>query len=516
LALAGFLEFSELGKEIADCWNLATDKEQVIAEAIWAGARCCNDHPDKLLGPMMNFLAGLSDKRISDVQEGPRIRVSEELRFSMRRGICNNVINYFISLHGACRSLNWSIVIMLEHIDAPDILELLVRFAAREYGSMFASWMLSDAWDPTHGAGRRLSNPSLDRLKMLWSSIRTDNQVKYQAFRIWANNVQQEQIDILREIPPDSSLYRRAIHKRAQLGDTSVTYPLASLLSADIHMFDVAHNVWCGEILAVTEQYLESIKNNIPNETSDYSDNATHYLSRLLTSIPAKDSETLLEKYWEHLRCIPSFVQAALYIGTEKSLKLADSSIKGCPSKIPIFKMLTWTFGFIESGRQEYLTKQHLDRLAPYIDKYDENILWDLAEICQRLGIPEWKKEDISRRLEEKSRIRFYPTDEDLIRELDEIEASPHLDSGHLIWHFTHWIEEFDRRHDYRAQIIVERWLGLNCTLRGLQVVAAFLKVKGTRRDLVLLDKYEIAGPKDEISRIKDDVRFTIYRRSLD
>jgi hypothetical protein len=64
--------------------------------------------------------------------------------------------------------------------------------------------------------------------------------------------------------------------------------------------------------------------------------------------------------------------------------------------------------------------------------------------------------------------------------------------------------------------MIVERWFDQNHTLKGLKIVAAFLIVKGTRRDLALLDNYEIDGPKDEISRIKDDVRFSVCRRSLD
>lgn len=132
LALAGFLEFSELEKEIGECWNLANNKQQIIAEAIWAGSRCCNERPDKLLGPMMKFLGGLSDERISKFEESPRIRVSEELGEAMRRGICSSVINYFTSLHCICKSLNWPIVIMLEHVDMPDAIELCVRFAAKK------------------------------------------------------------------------------------------------------------------------------------------------------------------------------------------------------------------------------------------------------------------------------------------------------------------------------------------------------------------------------------------------
>ena len=81
-----------------------------------------------------------------------------------------------------------------------------------------------------------------------------------------------------------------AVHKRAQLGDLSVVRQLVSFLSNDIHMFDVAHNVWCGEISAVTEQYLESIKDNIPGAPY-YSDNVISYLSNLLISIPAEESD---------------------------------------------------------------------------------------------------------------------------------------------------------------------------------------------------------------------------------
>lgn len=295
----------------------------------------------------------------------------------------------------------------------------------------------------------------------------------------------------------------------------SVVPQLVSLLSNDIHMFDVVHSVWCEEISAIAEQYLESIKDNIPGAPY-YSDNATRYLSELLTFIPAKDSEALLETHWEYLRCIPKFIHAALYIGTEKSLKLADSSIKDCPGSIPIFKMLDWTFGFFVTGRHEYLTKQHLERLSPYIDKFDDHLLWHLAELCQRLGIPEWKRDEISNKLSEECRIRFYPNDDDLLRELDNLAASSKSDLGLLIWYFTDWIEEFEKRHDSRAQMIMERWFDQNHTLKDLMIIAAFLIVKGTRRDLALLDKYEIAGFKDEISRVKDNVCFSEYRRSLD
>ncbi len=385
LALVGFLGFVELEKEIIDCWNLANDKEYVLADAIWAGSRCCTDRADKLLGPMMNYLASLSDKDKSNFEPSPRIQVSEELTFAMSRGISNEAINYFIGLQNSCDSLYWPIAIILERIDTPEAIECIVQFAAKEKGTFFAMY-LSDTWNPTRPAGRMLSQPSMEMLKKQWNSLEADGQVRYQAFRIWSNNAQQEQLGILREIASESSLYRMAIRRRAQLGDMSVTKQLASLLLSDMHMFHITHNVWCDEIMAVTEHYMEALENKIPDETSD---NTAYYLSRILTTIPSKDAETLLEKYWKYLKCIPRFVQAALYIGTEKTLRLADSSIRGCPGKVPIFKQLHWFFGFSEERRQQYLTVKHLERLVPYFDNLDDDTLWHIAEFCQRIGIPE-------------------------------------------------------------------------------------------------------------------------------
>lgn len=515
LALAGFLEFAELENEISHCWNLASDKEYVLAEAIWAGSRCCTKRPDRLLGPMMNYLASLPDKGKSKYEPGPRNQVSEELAFAISRGISNEAINYFISVHNTDEALRWPIAIMLERIDAPEAIEYMVRFAAKEKGTFFAM-DLSDTWNPELPARRRLSPPSMDRLKMLWSLHSTNKQVKYHAFRIWINSAQKEQLDILREIPSESSLSRMAIRKRAQLGDMSVVRQLASFLLTDIHMLNVVHNIWCCEIMAVTEHYMETLKMEIPDESTNYSNDTTYYISRLLTTIPSKDAEILLDKYWKHIKCIPRFVQAALYVGTEKTLKLADSSIHECPGSVPIFKKLDWLFGFFEQGRQQYLTAQHLERLAPYLSRLDDDMLWHIAEFCQRIGIPEWNKEYISKNITEKWRMLFYPADEDLLQELDKFSADSRLDLEDLMWHFTHWVEKFDKRHDPRAQAIIERWLGLNGNSRGLLVVAAFLKIKGTRQDLSLLDRYQIEGPEEEILKIKADVKFSICRHSLE
>ena len=223
----------------------------------------------------------------------------------------------------------------------------------------------------------------------------------------------------------------------------------------------------------------------------------------------------MLETNWKQLKCIPSFMQAALYIGTEKCLELVDLSIRECPKEIPLFKNLDWTFGFHED-RRRYLTKQHLERLLPYINRLEKDKLWILADICQELGIPEWSKKHISGMLTEQWRRKFHPTDDDLLRDLDEISRGPCEDIAYYAWRLDFWAEEFDKRHELNALEIVDRWLRSNRTIKGIKFAAAFFIVRGSRKDLSLLDKYDIDGPENEISRIKSDARFAVYRRSLE
>jgi len=214
--------------------------------------------------------------------------------------------------------------------------------------------------------------------------------------------------------------------------------------------------------------------------------------------IPVKDAETLLDKYWGHLGYSPDFIQTALYVGTSRCLELADSSISRCPKGVDILKHIHFQFGFMDHERQKYLTRQHFDNLLPYLDRLGEHELWEFAEVCQRLEIPEWSQRHLSNRLGEKYRKHYHPTDDDLLQDLD--------------------LEEFDKRHEprNRALGILDRWLAFHPTIEGLKIAAACVQAIGTRKDLSILDKYTIEGPPDEITNTKASARFFVYRRSLD
>jgi len=422
LALAGFLGSNELDDEILQYWALVNDKTRVLPEAIWAATQCCGDNPNKLLDPLMTYWSELSDEE-DDSGMSPKLWIAEALKFALARGLQENVINYFITQCDKHVSLRHPIACMCDRIDAPDALEFIVKYAANLErniaGDGFIPWtaLLADHWDISRTGGRRLSQASLDRLKMLWESQENDDFVKKQAFRLWLTGAGQEQIDVLRSVPPDSPLFHSALWKRTQLGDQTVVQPLRSILSTEDHWFHVAHHIWCNEIMTVAKHYLDSFEENIPLDFSGGELNAHYALSKLLMRIPVNDAEKLLEEYWGHLGYSPLFIQTALYVGTPRCLELADSSIRECPREIEVLEYIQFHFGFMEIEREKYLTKQHLDNLLPYLDRFGEGELWHLAEECQRLGIPEWSYQHIRNLLSVEWRKRYHPSDDELLKD---------------------------------------------------------------------------------------------------
>ncbi len=519
LALAGFLGFTDLQDDIRTCWKLVTDKTRVLSEAIWAAIHCCGAEPNKLLDPLMVYWAELSDEKDS-LGMSAKGRIADALHFAMARGVRDDVINYLIAECDVHDSLREPITFMCDRIDAPVAIEFIVRTAADIERSIvgtdkFSPWtlMLADNWNFALPRRRRLSQASMARLKALWQDPKKDGFVEKQAFRLWCTGIEWKQIGILRAIPSNSPLYRSALWKRTQLGDHSVVPDLLPLLMTKTRWFMVAHHVWCKQLMVKAQHHLEAFKDNIPTNFSGGLLDVHHVLSKLLMMIPVNDAEILLAKYWTHLRYSPLFVQTALYVGTPKCLKLGASSISQCPRHVDIFKRIDFEFGFMDSERQKHLTEQRLDNLLPYVDRLGEDELSGLVEVCQRIGIPKWPKQHLSDQLSEKDRKRYYPSDDDLFRNLDQFVADKHG-----VWSLKYWLEEFDKRHDPRDRAlgIMNRWLASHPTVQALKIAAACVQTIGARGDLSLLEKYRIEGRPDEVVKIKENTRFFVQRRTLD
>jgi hypothetical protein len=107
----------------------------------------------------------------------------------------------------------------------------------------------------------------------------------------------------------------------------------------------------------------------------------------------------------------------------------------------------------------------------------------------------------------------YYPSEDELLQELDELTADKYAEQRVI-----RWLENFGKRYSSksRALKVVDCWLAFNPTIKGLQIAAVCIEAVGTRKDLSILDQYPIEGSPDEIARIKESTRFAVYRRSLD
>ena len=517
LIITGFLGFSEFKDDIMACWEKITIKTEFIDKVIWAASQCCMDEPEKYLSPLMQYWASLPDEENSDWSQ--KNSIANNLQFALARGIHNKGVKFFISCCDLYESLRWPITIMLHRIDDPDAIEFIVQGAAniqrRIAGTdRFSPWVstLTDTWDKPLGRGRKLSKESLSRLKTLWENLRNDEYLIKQAFRFWLTGINLKEIDVLRTIPK-GFLYNNALWKRVELGDHSAVKELIPILRTETHWFHIAPHVWCDDLINPTTQHLKSFKDNIPSDFSGGRLDAHYQLSKFLMMIPGKDAEKLLSQHWEYIGYSGLFIQTALYVGTPRCLELAKSSINLCPTSVPIFEHLNSSFGFMEIHRQKLVKIEHLKNLLPYLDRLSKYELWQCAEVCQRLGIPEWSNQHLSKLLDEKNRKRYHPSDDNLLQELDKLVADK---NG--VWRVKYWLEEFDKRHESQIRImnIIDRWLSTHSSIDGLKIVAVCLEFIGTRKDLSILDKYKIEGDPEEILKIKTNTKFGLYRRTLE
>jgi hypothetical protein len=522
LTLAGFLGFPELAEAITTCWELSLDKTAILPWLTWAIIQICNIKHIELLNNIVNYWAKLAEEQDSFC-DNPFQLIVHKLGLILQNCTKSEVLNYFIAQCFTHKSLQ-QLSTHLGSIDAPDVIEFIFTSVADlqkievdtdkllAWESLLFQICHTLELDCLFGR-RRLSQTFMDRLKAWWEGSHNNEFVKQRAFYLWCASADENQLEILRAIPSNSSFFSTAVKKRAELGDRTAVRELIPLLSTKVHLFSVAHHVWCGELLLVAQHYLEALKDSIPKDFSGGWQNEHCELSRLLRRIPVNESEILLERYWEYLGYSPPFIQTALYVGTSKCIELAAASISQCPNNIPLFRLIGSTFGFLDSEKQKHLTMQHLERLLPYLDRLNGFQVWELAEVCQWMEISEWSRKHLSSRLSEKHQKRYHPSDDDLLQDLNEFATDKHG-----VLRVTYWLEEFDKRHDpkSRALSIVDCWLAFNPTVKGLQIAAACIQSVGTRKDLSILDQYTIEGSPNEIAKIKESTRFAVYRRSLD
>jgi hypothetical protein len=220
-------------------------------------------------------------------------------------------------------------------------------------------------------------------------------------------------------------------------------------------------------------------------------------------------AEDLIVRNWDHLKYAGIFVQAALFVGTERCQSLVATAVQECPDPKRLFTFLGshWQMG----GRAQIgrLTANRLSAIQPYLDLLDESSIHGLWDGCNQDAFFDWRRKHVDQRLSEMWRARSGIRDEDLFEWLDRIAEQP----GHIWADF--WLEEFQHRGDARERPlhVVEAWLKARGTLRALEVAGACVSLAARRSDLRILD-HVVAGDEETGTAIRYDARFAVFSRT--
>jgi hypothetical protein len=536
LCLAGYLGDSGLAAAVKTAWENATDRLEILLPALWAGLRCGADRPADVLGPMIPAILELPHDA-SGHSISKRGSVLEDLGFAIRHGISEPVLRYLTDLGMAEEPCRWIAAAVLDDVDHPLAIRYVTHVLAdakhrAEQAGAFSPWAMhwGDRWKGRQGGiDGRLSAASIAELRSLWEDESQPRWLREYAFSRWCRYV--ATLDELRSIPTGSPHFQAAAWQRALQGDPHIVPYVLAKLSADRWWFHVVPPIWCQEFIPAVDSALATFATELRRPASERS-KTLYEPSYLLRDIPTELAEGLIEKYWEDLRQVPCFIQAALYHGTEKCRAFAAESLGTTHPGGEALRHVGSFFGFFTQGLVDRLTVRHLETLRPYLDRLDDHCIDDMVEFCHRYDHWNWALQHLRPECRQRAQIaephpsedqpfivrvtrRWFPSDEELLADLDEIEKR---DSRYYAGALHFWWERFLERRDSsrRPPRVLERWLQRAPSLTRFKVAACALRERGTRQDLAMLRNCNFDPKPAEVEPILADVEFAVMRRSLD
>ncbi len=518
LILSGYLGLAEFDDVIIKCWNQLDEKRYFLAEFLWAIIKSFAEK---------NLSLGLQSILETWATESDKKQVSEKLLNVVREGISKIAIGYLIDQANIFVELKTPIAILCSAIDSPTAIEFAIHTIATndenadsesgpltESQKMIARWDYREHKDGT-SFGKKLSPLSIEKLKIIWEDANNRDSVRNLAFSIWLNSVRDYKeniLDTLRVISPKSPFFKQAVWTRCFLKDASVITDLIPLLNSDYYFLRIAGLVWTENLISTVQSIISVLCRNDSNEYYSVIPDEHYHLANFLTTIPTDKAEKILGDNWQCLKFSPIFIQTALYVGTTLCKHLANEATREYPEGFDIFKHVGYRFcfGFLSFYRP--LTLEHLVNLEPFIDKFGESELRQLAKDCRQFGDKgvNWGRKHLYPLLGEDDRRRYYPSEQDLFDTLNSMNQN----------YISIWLDRFKEGHDPRNPLeIVKRWFVDNPSFERLKITAVVIQLIGSRADLAILNTYNTQNRRSYeqllVEQILDETKFIVCRRSL-
>ncbi len=534
LILAGYFGEASLGEPIKVGWWRAANRRSLLLAGLWAGLRCATGDPPNILDPMMNELTEVPDATGAH-GTSERQALLANLRFAARHGYEEAVLRYLVSLADRSPEHRLIATSLLEDIDHP----IAVGFVARQLADVshratqsggFSPYALtwSGRWDLETGY-KRLSTDSLLELRSIWEAKHNHDWQRRFALSIWATAA--DDASAIRSIESTDPIFQTAVWYRAHHGDLEVVPEIVELVKAHPHWLQIVSRVWTDDFAPIVDSALASL-NTKPELYQDPWGNEQHFLAELLRDIPTEVSERLLVKHWSGLKTVPMFIQAAIYVGTESCRAIAADALREDDLGAEPFRLLGSFFGFMEIHLRKRLSIRHLAALLPYLSRLEDSTLSAMTTFCRRFGDWKWAHEHIRPELRHRIRalalegskapphllrstVQWFPTDDELVAELDRIECS--VEQTRSGWMRLWWEDSIERGDEPDRLIrILERWLRNSPTAARMKIVALGLRDRGRRKDLTIIQRYVSAVGEQDLATVLTDTEYAVMRRTLE
>ncbi len=501
LRFAGFLGLPILAPAIESCWLNDSENDSFLDDYFWAFCMCGSEDPERYLKNVCNAIAGLSDG-----SKDNKSAILSEIQFAFRyRTPPAEVLGYLVE-RGKEEKLNSFMVTMLNGVDHPTAISFIAEQLGKRSRKAFESgakplservaretwrYVLSDS-------ERKMSAETRNALLKMWQDEKGDEFVRVQAFFLWASNQRDEDPALLKEPSLCKLLEDEKFAERVRRGDEEVIDQFAKFLRSDPERWlPFARHLRGPEVTAVLDDLLFE-RGQTGESQNDW------ILPELIMNLEASDSERILIKHWNQLKITGDYVQAAIYVGTEKLLVLVKELVSTCSQPGGLFRNVSRTFGIRVGGRKP-ITEEQIKNLSPYFKYMDPMMdLGTLWRECNDRGWITFRREYIDGRYGWKWKEVY-------IHQLRLMK-----ETGSLEWKMSHWLESLSAAAVDWPDVVelLSEYLMAEKTIHSLKQVCCALSEKGTRSDLRIL-KASDTMPIEQATEIMEDAKEAVMLNSL-
>lgn len=498
LRLAGHLADPRFADAIGALWQHDVERETLLADYLWASAKCCGDNPARLLGPVCDMWANLPDKADKEGHSSPRDNLaSHGVRWAFHRNLPAAAVRFFVE-RASRDDLRWQITYMLHGVDDPDAIAFVVREIADQEAQASAKGSFShfaisagDEWTRRQETtGKGMSQASRTYLLRLWQDISSSVHIRKSAFRLWAATRETGDSGILKTLPVSDILADYALRARLQRQDIDAIPLLLQKLSDDEggRWWQCGRTIWSHDLtLALGRELFKRDTLTKRDWKATYAERNDWIIYELLMRLPLNTAEQIMLQHWPHLRYSLYYVQTALYLATPPLLQAAREAISECPNPKELLQHIGSHFGFNTRGHPGVTRLAQVEALLPYLEYLSDFDIWDLGEICNKHGWYEFRRVHFDSRAPTQRRYRF-TDDSAAIAELNREHVS-----DHHIW-MDHWVDSFLA---YGVSVdhvvdVLRRWLAQKNDAKALRIAADALVHIGRREFLEILNSAQL------------------------